>query len=153
MASPRSPQQPNSGQTASARAQEIANQTVQSIDKRLETLGKLYGTHGYSGLVSVVGTAILLFILVVSATTVPGLQTSGLLNFDTQEEVIFVIAGLLLILLGGFSFGFRNYLQYRMEALNVEIKVKQIEAIRDVTSSGVQAIQQEPPGPRDLPRG
>lgn len=128
------------------------------LDKMLETLGKaskLYLQLGFGGFLTVVGTTTMLFTIAVAFCTDPSSEGSSLLHIDRGEELMFMISGICLTLIGGSFIVFRTLMINRNKRLEHEIQLTKIKLVheRKVIALQENSEQGEAKSSEDVPKG
>ncbi|MCH8952072.1 MAG: hypothetical protein IID49_08105 [Proteobacteria bacterium] len=96
--------------------------------KKIATLADQYKKYGYSAFTVAAGVALILFTFVIAAQTDPSNPESTFWNFSTKEEIVFLSAGLILVVLGGINLVVKSILIHRLDVLGIQVRIESIRA-------------------------
>ena len=101
----------------------------------INSLAKIYEALRFTGFLVVVGAAIIIFTAVVAFQTPSGEANAGFLNITSSEQVLFMITGITLILVGGGFLALRALFQYRKGSLRVELDIARLNGTAEIVAA------------------
>jgi len=121
---------------------DVTSKLVDEAIGKIEIVAEKFKSKGFPAFTAAVGSIIILFTFTVALQTDPKDPGSSFLNVSVDEQALFLITGLILIVLSGAHIAIKNYLTFKLQALESEITIEGIRAVTRQTEIAHQTTRE-----------